>query len=48
MKTVGDVEFANAKEVASYVTPVSCGLWPVTVVRLLRNTVEALKISTSL
>ena len=45
MKTVGDVEFATAKEVASYITPVPGGVGPVTVVMLLRNTVEALKIS---
>ena len=45
MKTVGDVEFATAKEVASYITPVPGGVGPVTVVMLLRNTVEALKMS---
>lgn len=43
MKTVGDVEFASAREVASYITPVPGGVGPVTVVMLLRNTVEALK-----
>ena len=43
MKTVGDVEFATAREVASYITPVPCGVGPVTVAMLLRNTVEALK-----
>jgi len=48
MKTVGDVEFATAKEVASYITPVPGGVGPVTVVMLLRNTVEALKINTNL
>src|SRR3990167_5627019 len=48
MKTVGDVEFATAKEVASYITPVPGGVGPVTVVMLLRNTVEALKISVNL
>jgi len=48
MKTVGDVEFATAKEVASYITPVPGGVGPVTVVMLLRNTVEALKISANL
>ncbi|HHT9109991.1 MAG TPA: bifunctional 5,10-methylenetetrahydrofolate dehydrogenase/5,10-methenyltetrahydrofolate cyclohydrolase [Candidatus Brocadiaceae bacterium] len=45
MKTVGDVEFAAAKEVASYITPVPGGVGPVTVVMLLRNTIEALKMS---
>ena len=48
MKTVGDVEFAKAKEIASYITPVPGGVGPVTVVMLLRNTVEALKINTNL
>lgn len=48
MKTVGDVEFATAKEVASYITPVPGGVGPVTVVMLLRNTVEALKMSANL
>ena len=48
MKTVGDVEFAKAKEIASYITPVPGGVGPVTVVMLLRNTVEALKISANL
>ncbi|MEK7700274.1 MAG: hypothetical protein AAB332_07700, partial [Planctomycetota bacterium] len=43
MKTVGDVEFATAREVASYITPVPGGVGPVTVAMLLRNTVEALK-----
>ena len=48
MKTVGDVEFATAKEVASYITPVPGGVGPVTVVMLLRNTVEAVKMSANL
>lgn len=43
MKTIGDVEFKTAKEVASYITPVPGGIEPVTMVILLRNTVEALK-----
>ncbi len=45
MKTVGDVEFATAKEIASYITPVPGGVGPVTVVMLLKNTVESLKMS---
>ena len=48
MKTVGDVEFATAREVASYITPVPGGVGPVTVVMLLRNTVEALKMKANI
>jgi methylenetetrahydrofolate dehydrogenase (NADP+)/methenyltetrahydrofolate cyclohydrolase len=48
MKTVGDVEFTTAKEVASYITPVPGGVGPVTVAMLLRNTVTALKMSANL
>ena len=43
MKTVGDVEFDKAKEVAGYITPVPGGVGPMTVAMLLRNTVEAAK-----
>lgn len=42
-KTVGDVDFESAKEVASYITPVPGGVGPVTTVMLLRNVVEATK-----
>ena len=42
-KTVGDVEFDKAKEVAGYITPVPGGVGPMTVAMLLRNTVEAAK-----
>jgi len=41
MKTVGDVDFEAAKEVAGYITPVPGGVGPMTVAMLLRNTVEA-------
>jgi len=41
MKTVGDVDFEKAKEVAGYITPVPGGVGPMTVAVLLRNTVEA-------
>jgi len=44
-KTVGDVDFESAKEVAGYITPVPGGVGPMTVAMLLRNTVEAAKIS---
>lgn len=43
-KTVGDVAFSEAKEVASYITPVPGGVGPMTVVMLLKNTVEAAKV----
>jgi len=42
-KTVGDVDFDSAKEVAGYITPVPGGVGPMTVAMLLRNTVEAAK-----
>jgi methylenetetrahydrofolate dehydrogenase (NADP+)/methenyltetrahydrofolate cyclohydrolase len=41
MKTVGDVDFESAKEVAGAITPVPGGVGPVTVAMLLRNTVRA-------
>ena len=42
-KTVGDVEFDVAKERAGYITPVPGGVGPMTVVMLLKNTVDAAK-----
>ncbi len=39
MVTVGDVDFAAAKEIASAITPVPGGVGPVTVAILLRNTI---------
>ena len=44
-KTVGDVDFESASQVASYITPVPGGVGPVTTVMLLRNAVEAAKLS---
>lgn len=44
-KTVGDVDFEGAKEVASYITPVPGGVGPVTTVMLLKNVVEAAKLT---
>jgi len=41
MKTVGDVDFEAAKEVAGCLTPVPGGVGPVTVSMLMRNTVAA-------
>ncbi|MBI3272781.1 MAG: bifunctional 5,10-methylenetetrahydrofolate dehydrogenase/5,10-methenyltetrahydrofolate cyclohydrolase [Planctomycetes bacterium] len=42
-RLVGDVESAGAREVASWLTPVPGGVGPVTVMILLRNTVECAK-----
>jgi len=41
MKTVGDVDFESASQVAGAITPVPGGVGPVTVAILLRNTVRA-------
>jgi methylenetetrahydrofolate dehydrogenase (NADP+)/methenyltetrahydrofolate cyclohydrolase len=41
MKTVGDVDFAGASEVAGLITPVPGGVGPMTVAMLLKNTVAA-------
>jgi len=43
MKTVGDVEYEKAKEVAGWITPVPGGVGPMTVAMLLKNVVEAAK-----
>ena len=40
-KLCGDVDFAGAKEVAGYITPVPGGVGPMTIAMLLVNTVEA-------
>lgn len=40
-KLVGDVDFANVKEVAGYITPVPGGVGPMTIAMLLVNTIEA-------
>ena len=40
-KLVGDVAFAEAREVASKITPVPGGVGPMTIAMLLRNTVRA-------
>jgi len=42
-KTVGDVDFEAAKEVAGYITPVPGGCGPMTAAMLMRNTVAAAK-----
>ncbi|MFH1731757.1 MAG: bifunctional 5,10-methylenetetrahydrofolate dehydrogenase/5,10-methenyltetrahydrofolate cyclohydrolase [Planctomycetota bacterium] len=43
MQTVGDVEFDAAAGRAGYITPVPGGVGPMTVVMLLKNTVDAAK-----
>ena len=45
-KTVGDVDFEAAKEVAGFITPVPGGVGPMTVAMLLRNTLTAAKAAT--
>jgi methylenetetrahydrofolate dehydrogenase (NADP+)/methenyltetrahydrofolate cyclohydrolase len=40
-KIVGDVEFAAARERASYITPVPGGVGPMTIAMLMQNTLEA-------
>lgn len=43
-RIVGDVEFEKAKDICSYISPVPGGVGPLTVMMLLRNTVEACKL----
>ena len=43
-KVVGDVEFEEARKQASYITPVPGGVGPVTVMMVMKNTVEAFKL----
>ncbi|KAG9481259.1 hypothetical protein GDO78_010473 [Eleutherodactylus coqui] len=42
-RVVGDVAYAEAKEKASYITPVPGGVGPMTVAMLMENTVESAK-----
>ncbi len=42
-KLCGDVIFDEAKEVASYITPVPGGVGPMTITMLLHNTIESVK-----
>ena len=44
-KLCGDVDFASAELVASYITPVPGGVGPMTVTMLLKNTVKAAKLA---
>ena len=43
-KIVGDVDFENVKEVASYITPVPGGVGPMTIAMLMDNLLEAMKL----
>jgi methylenetetrahydrofolate dehydrogenase (NADP+)/methenyltetrahydrofolate cyclohydrolase len=40
---VGDVDFINAKEIASFISPVPGGVGPMTITMLMQNTVNAAK-----
>jgi methylenetetrahydrofolate dehydrogenase (NADP+)/methenyltetrahydrofolate cyclohydrolase len=42
-KLIGDVDFQQVKEKASYITPVPGGVGPMTITMLLKNTVESCK-----
>lgn len=42
-KIIGDVEFEEASKRASFITPVPGGVGPLTVIMLLKNTLEAIK-----
>ena len=43
-KIVGDVDFENVKEVASYITPVPGGVGPMTIAMLMDNLLSAMKL----
>lgn len=45
-RVVGDVEFEVAKERAAFISPVPGGVGPVTVMMVMKNTVEAYKLQT--
>eukprot|EP00249_Psilotum_nudum_P007477 c20595_g1_i1 orf=175-1092(+) len=42
-RLVGDVDFAEAKKVAGWITPVPCGVGPMTIAMLLKNTLKSAK-----
>jgi 5,10-methylene-tetrahydrofolate dehydrogenase/methenyl tetrahydrofolate cyclohydrolase len=44
-RLVGDVNFEEAKEVASAITPVPGGVGPMTIAMLLNNTVRSAKMA---
>jgi len=43
-RITGDVEFANARKRAAYITPVPGGVGPVTTIMLMKNLVELYKV----
>ncbi|HEX7540774.1 MAG TPA: hypothetical protein VF352_01470, partial [Anaerolineales bacterium] len=43
-KLVGDVNFAEAREVAGFITPVPGGVGPMTIAMLMKNTLRAAEI----
>lgn len=42
-KLSGDVDFEQASEIASYITPVPGGVGPMTIAMLMKNVVKAAK-----
>ena len=42
-KLVGDVDYDNIKDIASYITPVPGGVGPMTVAMLIKNTLKSYK-----
>lgn len=42
-RLVGDVDFAEARKVAGWITPVPGGVGPMTIAMLLKNTLESAK-----
>ncbi|MHC1591911.1 MAG: bifunctional 5,10-methylenetetrahydrofolate dehydrogenase/5,10-methenyltetrahydrofolate cyclohydrolase [Candidatus Helarchaeales archaeon] len=44
-KIVGDVDFENALEIASFITPPTGGVGPMTITMLMKNTVKAARIT---
>lgn len=47
-KLVGDVDFENVKEKASYITPVPGGVGPMTIAMLMNNVIKAAKAQNNL
>ena len=45
---VGDVDFENVKDIAGAITPVPGGVGPMTIVKLMQNTIEAAKKSNNI
>lgn len=46
-KLVGDIDFENVKEKASYITPVPGGVGPMTIAMLMNNVIKATKTQNS-